>query len=392
NILRFTTINPATVSSPVPNLNTLIELQLKNNFANYLIAGSQLTYDGTKVTITDTKANLDAISDQVTQLGDQPGVVVATGPALPASTGNALPALAGATSTAAKTELDVKKYDDEVPHLGNQFLLVATVIICFGILVGPLNLFWFCRGARRPHLLWVTPLLAIATSVAIIAFILLAEGIGGRGVFFRITQLLPPAVDREFAVESEVETSVTGVLTHRDFEFKYPAWVLDFRESNGNGDWDHGDFMQSGPHYTGDWFVSRREQTMVANAVVPSRAVLHLVSAATKSKGPILSSEYNDWMQNLFYLDADGNYWKLDKISDGKPTEMQNATVEEFKAAWDENLRSAPDSLSDYLRKLTPRPGMFFALGNGSSPVLEPEFAGLHWSRFRHVIVGPVIP
>ncbi len=348
--------------------------------------GSKLNYslDGDKVTITNSKQNLDVIARLLSTYGAPDGVVVAAGPALPA----ALPAAPAATAAAsAKTPVDFKPYLDVVPHLGNHYLLVATVIICFGLLVGPLNLFWFCKGSRRPHLLWVTPLLAIAASAAIVAFILLAEGIGGRGIYYRITQLVP---DGKVAVESEVESSVTGLLTHRDFVLPQPAWVLDFQSPKGEQEWDRGDFMQSGGHYQGDWFVSRREQTLVARSVVPTRAALH-VAGGEDGKPPVMTSEYNDWMQNLFYMDGDGRCWKLDRISDGKPTSLLPASKEEFDAAWGENLRSAPEMFAAYLRQLTPRPGTFFALGNGSLPALEPEYTGLHWNRFRHLITGPVV-
>ena len=344
-------------------------------------AGSKLNYDlsNDKITIVNTKPNLDRMAALLSSYGAPAGVTV-----------NAGPVVAKTAPTAAAPSpapVEIKRFADETPHLGNHYLLVAIVILCFGILVGPLNLFWFCTGPRRPHLLWVTPLLAIAASIAIIAFILFAEGIGGRGIYYRITQLVP---DGKVAVESEVESAVTGLLTHRDFVLSQPAWVLDYDQAKGNVEWDRGDFMQSGPHFQGDWFVSRREQTLVARSVVPTRAALRVVAGAT-GQPPVLTSEYNDWMQNLFYMDQDGRYWKVDKISDGKPTPLQPATEDEFKAAWNENLRTAPDWFLTYLRRLAPRPGNFFAQGNGSASALEPEYTGLRWNRFYHLITGPVV-
>src|SRR6202789_1888978 len=95
----------------------------------------------------------------------------------------------------------------------------------FGVLVGPLNLFWLCRGSRRPHLLWVTPVLAVLASVIIMAFIYLAEGIGGHGVYYRVTQIEP---NGKFAVESEVASSVTGLLMHRGFDLPDSTWLNDY--------------------------------------------------------------------------------------------------------------------------------------------------------------------
>ncbi len=392
-LMRYLGLSAAVFSSGAATVQPAVENSLTSFFAQAgadFPPGAKLTYDldHDKVTITNTQINLDVIARLLSNYGAPDGVVVASNPAAPANPPAAMAAPeVAAPNKPAKPPVEIKRYADEAPHLGNHYLLVATVILCFGILVGPLNLFWFCNGPRRPHLLWVTPLLAIAASAAIVAFILLAEGVGGRGIYYRITQLVP---DGKVAVESEVESAVTGLLTHRDFLLPQPAWVLDYNSAKGDQEWDRGDFMQSGPHYQGDWFVSRREQTLVARSVVATRAALRVASGGD-GKPPVMTSEYNDWMQNLFYMDNDGHYWKLDKISDGKPTPLLPATEDEFKSAWNENLRAAPDSFVAYLRKLAPRPGTFFALGNGSASALEPDYTGLRWNRFRHLITGPVV-
>jgi hypothetical protein len=383
-ITRLITLDLSSVVGTVPGLNGIVENALKNSFTNSGVVFSteaKLSYNAStlKITVTNTPQNLDLIANFLQRYGEPDGVVVGVGPDLLAPP--AVPA-----------KLADQKFEEAAPRLGNQYAVVAMVVVCFCLFVGPLNLFWFCHGARRPHLLWVTPLLAIVASVAILAFILLAEGIGGRGLYFRVTQLLPPAIDGKFAVESEVESAVTGLLTHRDFELANPAWILDYGPDGLDQSWEHGDFWQSGPHYTGDWFVSRRAQVLVARAVVPSRAALHVTPAAVVGQPPVLTSEYNDWMENLFYLDPNGLYWKVARISDGQPTPLQPATAAEVVAAWSGILRSAPPALADSLRRLAPRPGAFFALGNGGNPALEPQFPGLRWVRFSHVITGQVIP
>ena len=41
----------------------------------------------------------------------------------------------------------------------NQWLIFGFILV-FGIVVGPVNLFWFARGNRRPRMFWTTPLIS----------------------------------------------------------------------------------------------------------------------------------------------------------------------------------------------------------------------------------------
>ena len=109
-----------------------------------------------------------------------------------------------------------------MPMLINRYFTVAIAIVVFGILVGPINLFVFCRGVNRARLLWVTPLLSLAASVFLMAIYFLSEGIGSHGIYYRVTQLAP---DGKFAVESQVSASITGMLMSHEFNFAEPAWL-----------------------------------------------------------------------------------------------------------------------------------------------------------------------
>jgi len=277
------------------------------------------------------------------------------------------------------------------PVIKNKYFIVAMVIVVFGLVVGPINLFVFCRGVHRARLLWVTPLLSVGASGLLLAFIFLSEGMGGRGIYYRVTQLAP---DGKFAVETQVSASITGMLFAREFNFAEPAWVqLDeearyMRSTNKV-------YSQLGSKYWGDWFASRETQVLTAEAVLPTRAAVRLEPAAASTTGelsaPSLRSEYNGQMTEVYYLDVDEKPWKAAQLSKGQVVALQPCGMDELESAWQTNVIVAPIQLRTTLGKLAPLPGTFFALGDDLETPLLPNVAGLSWTSFRHVITGPVV-
>jgi hypothetical protein len=65
----------------------------------------------------------------------------------------------------------------------------AAIIVLFALLAGPANLCFVIRRNRRLWLLWTTPLLGVAFSVAIVAYFTLGEGTGARARLQAITVL-----------------------------------------------------------------------------------------------------------------------------------------------------------------------------------------------------------
>ena len=55
------------------------------------------------------------------------------------------------------------------------------VLIAFGILVGPVNLFVFAKSGQRHRLFITTPIISVGASLLLIVLILFQDGFGGRG-------------------------------------------------------------------------------------------------------------------------------------------------------------------------------------------------------------------
>ncbi len=279
-------------------------------------------------------------------------------------------------------------FESAVPVLKDNYALVAFVIILFGLLVGPVNLFLLCGGPRRARTLWVTPLLSAGASVVLLGFILYRDGVGGQGVYYRVTQW---QADGRFEVDTQVNTLLTGLLLHRDFQLAEPAWMVAFDGPN-NQSLKTGQFGSDGVRYWGDWLTSRQTQTQRAQTVISSRSALRLVAApaGTTGKPPSVHLEYTGALENLFYIDADGHAWKTARLTQGQTVALTPATLEEVANAWLDHQMAAPTLLSGQLDQLAPRPGTFFATGDSPNLGLEPRGPSLHWTAFHHLVTGSV--
>ena len=80
---------------------------------------------------------------------------------------------------------------------------ILTFVVLFGSLVGPINLFVFARGKNRIRLFWTTPLISLAACLALIAGILLTDGLGGSGKQM-IAIFSLPGTHREAVVQEQV--------------------------------------------------------------------------------------------------------------------------------------------------------------------------------------------
>ena len=58
---------------------------------------------------------------------------------------------------------------------------VGVILLIFGILVGPVNLFYLAAPGRRHRLFFTTPVIALGASLVLIVVIFLQDGAGGKG-------------------------------------------------------------------------------------------------------------------------------------------------------------------------------------------------------------------
>ncbi|MEZ5304936.1 MAG: hypothetical protein R3F11_30450 [Verrucomicrobiales bacterium] len=273
---------------------------------------------------------------------------------------------------------------------------VIILLIIFGVLVGPVNLFVFAKPGQRHRLFFTTPLISLGASLILLLLILLQDGIGGHGHRF-IALILSPGEKKAFITQEQV--CRTGVLLGRSFEtaedaFIWPvvlqrsAWT---RSSASSADSDAA-FALEGRTYSGDWFKSRSEQAHFAQSAMATRARLAVNGPADRPK---LESSLEITLATAFYRDSDGKLWKAEgAVKAGQPADLVEATPSEFTLWKGELLALAAKHTRSRLDDLLDQRGQIYAEAETAGDFAIETLDSIDWEDHTLVVCpaagGPI--
>lgn len=273
---------------------------------------------------------------------------------------------------------------------------VIVFLVVFGMLVGPVNLFVLAPAGRRHKLFVTTPLLSIGASLVMVALILLQDGIGGSGRRFVAIDLEP---DEAAAYVTQEQVSRTGVLLGAAFEMKQPVLIepltmpdTPWAKLKNTNNVQPADLTQDGRERRGNFFQSRAEQGQVLRAAVSTRARLELKAGAAPDAAPTLISALGFTVEELFYTDASGAHWRLEKpLSTGQSATLV-ITDAKTKIPWlADAVNPAVDSLRNSLNNSTTNRRSFFIAKARSAPDFTLDtLSSIRWEDDRIVVFGPV--
>lgn len=216
-----------------------------------------------------------------------------------------------------------------VTGLDLPYRALTLILVCFAIIIGPVNL-WFVRRAKRPVLLLVTvPAIALVFSLSIFAYGALAQGLDTR-----VTSLAVTWLDQRSHVASTNELrSVFAGMPVRN------GW----QPGPGTACFAHVDRSQSSPSarlqfdfreglaYGGDFLPVRRE---VSNAFVVDRAARGRLVVTRAASGLTVENGLDAELETLVVRAADGSYHVLDgRVGAGSRRELRAVTDEEAEGA-----------------------------------------------------------
>ena len=271
------------------------------------------------------------------------------------------------------------------------YIFFIIILIAFGILVGPVNLFVFAKSGRRHRLFVTTPLISIATSVILIVLIILQDGFGGKGTRIVLMEVRPDESQNAAFIQQE-QFSRTGVMTSPGFKVDASAlivplpldqsrWARFTDDSDSRGSYNIQ--PSDGKLYaSGDWFQSRSEQGQLITAVVPTRGRIEAASEPGK-----LISTFDFPIETLIFRDGAGDWFRADNVTKGRaisPNPVDPTMILPF-------LNKTADQFSQrnqtFLNQAKMREDHFIAITNEAPAIATHD--GIEWQT-KTVITGPI--
>lgn len=281
-------------------------------------------------------------------------------------------------------------------HFGAQtfrYALFVGVLILFGIVVGPVNLFVFAKAGQRHKLFITTPVISLAASLLLVGLIIVQDGFGGSGVRLVLMEVRPDDGLNAAYLHQE-QFCRTGVLTGTGFTIPTPAaiaptpiarsrWARFTRgySSKGNFNLQPADGKIAAG---GDWFQSRSEHGNILTSVVSTRGRIE----STGSPGIYLST-FEFPIDTIYFLDPSNQWQRASHIEAGKRFSLTPVDATMVDPELEKVAKSFAKRNRDFFRITKDRPGHFIALTD-QAPGIETNPA-IRWKETRTVITGPVV-
>jgi hypothetical protein len=270
------------------------------------------------------------------------------------------------------------------------------ILIAFGILVGPVNLFVFAKAGQRHRLFITTPIIALGASFLLVLLIIIQDGFGGHGQRVQLIEVRPDGGENKAYVWQE-QVARTGVILGGSFETSSPAFMSPVplapsrfsrvTRDNGGGSSNyvakHG---EDGLAASGDWFQSRSVHGHYLESVVPTRGRITLKS---NQGAPVVNSSFDYEIQSIIYIDENGQPWEASNIAAGESKKLTPSNpVDALKLIHKHHATMSP-KLQGKLDTLSKRKNHFIAITD-EAPAIS-TLDAIKWTRTESIITGPVV-
>jgi hypothetical protein len=268
--------------------------------------------------------------------------------------------------------------------------LIFFFILTFGLLVGPVNLFYFAGAQRRHRMFWTTPVISLAGGAVLLMVMLFQDGVGGSGAR-RILAILNPAQKKTALVQEQV--SRTGVLLGTSFAIPEPVWLdqialadtsMSYAETTNRRN------MESGEWRTGDWFASRDRQAHLLQTVRPSRGGVEYYPGADAQTAPAVISSLAAPLSEVFIVDENGGVWTAHDVATGVKKSMTQSSPGDLDAwlrhIWDDELGPVG---KNRLQRIRAQRAQVFAVSRDADSFAVPTLKSIRWSNQTVIFAGP---
>lgn len=275
------------------------------------------------------------------------------------------------------------------------FYLILILII-FGIMVGPVNLFVFAKAGQRHRLFITTPIIALSASLLLILLIIIQDGFGGHGQRIQLMEVRSDEGENKAYVWQE-QVARTGVILNSSFETSAPTYISPVpiersRFSRVTTDGGGGACNYTAAHgetglsASGDWFQSRSLHGHYLESVMPTRGRIDLIS---NQGAPLISATFNFEIQSLFYIDNTGKMWEAYNITAGDSVELTPCDPNIAVNSISQHQSAMTPKLQNTLDVLRSRKNHFIAITE-NAPAID-TLDAIKWTKTTTIITGPVM-
>ncbi|MFK7910472.1 MAG: hypothetical protein AB8F34_07705, partial [Akkermansiaceae bacterium] len=266
------------------------------------------------------------------------------------------------------------------------------ILLAFGILVGPVNLFVFAKAGKRHKLFITTPIISLGCSALLIVIIMFQDGFGGRGHRILLMEIQP---EENKAYIIQEQAARTGVLLGSSFETSEPTmispvalapsrWsrVVANGQSASSYTAEHG---TDGLNVSGDWFQSRSIHGHLLKTVRPTRGRIEL---SPDAGAPKLTSTFDYDLDIIFYHAKDGSWWKAEALKKGNSVTMSATNEMEFNTWRNEMEKSVSRHNAKHLAHVAKLPDRFFTTTEQATAT--ETYGSIKWLSTTTIMTGPV--
>lgn len=284
----------------------------------------------------------------------------------------------------------------QLKNLNFSPLFLILLLITFGILVGPINLFVFAKAGQRHRLFITTPIIALGASLLLIITIIIQDGFGGHGHRVQLIEVRADNGENKAYVWQE-QVARTGVVLSSSFKTSSPALIspLPLAPSrlsrvtidNQGGALNYfADNSQDGLSLSGDWFQSRSIHGHYIESIIPLRSKITLKS---NHPTPMINSSFEYPIQNIIYKDNNGQIWTTSNIKAGESKTLTPINPVESIKLIHKHYANMSEKLKAEVDILSKRKGHFTAFTDQAPAVSTLE--SIDWKNTSSIITGPVV-
>jgi len=284
---------------------------------------------------------------------------------------------------------------------------VGIILFIFGIVVGPVNLFYLAGKGRRHRLFFTTPVISLAAAALLLLVIFFQDGTGGKGHRAALVYL-DSAENSAFIHQMQVAR--TGVLFGGAFAITDPAVVSmavlpESRWTRLKGQDDDTSHRRSYGYssaraeaqrysvqdqsWGGDYFQSRSEQGQFIDAVQSTRGRLELQAG---SNPPVVSSTIAATLDRVCYVDANGKYWaSTGPVTTGAEAALTEVSAAQFAEWFSGAVSMLPEDMRDTVASRAREvKGFVYATSPDPAAGILDTLDSIEWESSRVFLYGPL--